>query len=299
MSIKDLNISITGKCNANCIYCPDERAARINKCDINNQTLQKIIEKIPKNIKYIYPCENGEFLIHPQAIEIIRILKKSFKKARIEIFTNFSLLNPKIAETLIKDKLINGITTNQDGISKEGCLKVKKMSISPSRENLLKFIELRNKYKSQIKITISVHTSYRYAKAIQDKFGCLPQKLFEIPKDEEAEIIKFWTPKLIKGKDRMLIPVIHAWAERNNPNIKDEYKKEWPCPLYSQIQNTIYIAASGDVHICNYDFNYEMILGNINHTSLEEILKQRQKFLSSQCSFSWACVKSREKEEIF
>jgi hypothetical protein len=215
----------------NCVYCPI-KGKNNPQAYMSSETIDNIINKFSnqKDIKRIELGENGEFLLHPNALDNIRKLRDAFNNNIIfSVFTNFSLLDKNIAEILVTENLIDEITTTRH-------------SINDNNKNLMQFIKLRDKNKANIKITLSIFTDYRYASMIFYHFGCMPAKLKDISlmsldERDEERLIKYWKTKLNINKDRMIIPIIFSWAERQNPKIPDKYKINTICPLIKN--NTI------------------------------------------------------------
>ena len=78
--LKCINLSLSNRCNASCIWCPVERGTKHN-FDLSYNSIVKIIEEIadpsfPYKLDLIHISENGEALYHPEFLKIVRYILK-------------------------------------------------------------------------------------------------------------------------------------------------------------------------------------------------------------------------------
>lgn len=108
-----LHIDLTNKCNNNCIACwcrsPLLKDKEMEDW-LKNETLPfPLIKDILRDIrelggtKEIKLVGGGEPLMHPDIMEIIRIIKEM--NISVDINTNFTLVNRQIAEEMVKNKV--------------------------------------------------------------------------------------------------------------------------------------------------------------------------------------------------
>lgn len=93
----DLSISITGKCNANCLFCNYVPGVENNKNyfylnDIKKMTWLKYVKKVGLGGGV------GEPLLHPQFLSIFKYLKNAFPHLKMRVISNGILLNNDICE---------------------------------------------------------------------------------------------------------------------------------------------------------------------------------------------------------
>lgn len=96
----EVEYRLTEKCNFNCWYCTDLHNNKVKFRTLSNKDLNKLAEfmnaiESPK-IMYLY---GGEPTIHPQFIEVVKVLDDCVKEGDwLEIQTNLSLPLSKIKE---------------------------------------------------------------------------------------------------------------------------------------------------------------------------------------------------------
>jgi len=98
----NLQMELTSFCNLSCVECP-HRFMKREQSHMDRKTFEAIINKIiiPLNPETIILHKDGEPLLHPKFEEFVEdICDVSF--AKIDIYTNGILLNPKLIKHLSK-----------------------------------------------------------------------------------------------------------------------------------------------------------------------------------------------------
>ncbi|MDQ2086666.1 DUF512 domain-containing protein [Herbivorax sp. ANBcel31] len=102
-------LPVISKCNTSCIFCshkqnPQEvEIFKVEKLDLND--FSEIIEYLSKDKKIVIgesatKIIEGEPFLHKDILEILKMIRKKYKKTVIQITTNGILLNEKIINTL-------------------------------------------------------------------------------------------------------------------------------------------------------------------------------------------------------
>ncbi len=111
----NLDIHLVDHCNLNCMYC-SHLAPFANKYFLDIKQFEKDLSAIPvfvrNKFKYIYLL-GGEPLLHPRAIDIIKIARKYFPNKDIRFLTNgllLSKMSKEFFQTLIDYHIFLDIT---------------------------------------------------------------------------------------------------------------------------------------------------------------------------------------------
>jgi len=104
----NVQIDLTNQCNNNCIACwcnspllgDKAMAPAIKNKSLSFETAIKLIDGLDElGVRAIYFTGGGEPFMHPQILDIMRHIKA--KKIHLDMSTNFTLVDKKIAEQLI------------------------------------------------------------------------------------------------------------------------------------------------------------------------------------------------------
>jgi radical SAM protein with 4Fe4S-binding SPASM domain len=146
-----LNIALTNRCNANCIYCRREHR-KVNK-DMNFQFYREILDNVPF-IKQVQPQIDGEFLLYKWWPQVIRYAQDLGKE--VVMYTNGVLVNKTAIGklmTLQPDKIIFSIDEADDVLYSK--LR-RNLNFEIVKENLLMLRGQRDKYNLDIKLVVRI-----------------------------------------------------------------------------------------------------------------------------------------------
>ena len=95
MTIECINLALSNRCNAKCIWCPTSRGTKHN-FDMPFDTVKKIIDEVadpnfPYQIKMIHLSENGEALYNKDFLDIARYIKLKLPNTALNLLSNFGL----------------------------------------------------------------------------------------------------------------------------------------------------------------------------------------------------------------
>jgi len=279
MSIDCINLALSNRCNATCIWCPTSRGTKHN-FDMPFDVVKKIIDEaadpaFPNPIKMIHLSENGEALYHPEFLEIVRYIRAKLPDTALNLLSNFGLMSAKIAKPLLEEKLLSSIQVNIDGHDAKSYKAVKGISYAGVIKNVKKFLELRAKYDPTFDFSINVMTAFEYTVSVNAFMQTKP--------DQYKRKIPFSTYEETVKSLRKFVPddvfIKHSksglWAERGlitsgRARINVD-QSTLDCPLLMRVEKEVFIAPNGDLYPCCYDDNNDIVLGNVMESTLLEI----------------------------
>lgn len=226
----------TNRCNMKCIFCLVDKSKHI----IQNMPMKLYKRIMEESITHglresITLSGNGEPLLHPEIVEMVRIAKKS--AYQVYLVTNGLSLSRTLSNALILNGL-DIISIGLDGACKKTYESLRiGSSFDKVVENIKVLVELKKRIKSKIQINIhSVATKEN--------------------KKETPQIKKMWEGKV------------------NKVDISDDYreKKELPARIAClALWRQMAINSKGGVHICAYEYDRNRILEQIKEKSIQEI----------------------------
>lgn len=240
-----VTIEVTNKCSAACIMCPREQMIH-NIDTMKFEVWKKIIDESCKlNIEFLDLCGYGDVFLDTELFKKIEYAKNINKNFKIYISTT------AIAMTLNKwDKILKYVDILKFSIygrSKNTYEKVmKNIDYEKAHRNINGFLEINNKNNDK------VYTIGNYI-------------ILDENKHEFEDWVEYWQPRLSE---------VYAWKPHNYTNarnyrdISGKEKKTCGRPL----EGPLNIAYNGDAHVCCFDFNKHLTVGNIKNNSITEII---------------------------
>jgi radical SAM protein with 4Fe4S-binding SPASM domain len=293
-SLESVNLALSNLCGADCIFCPKSPKKLPSNLKIMPiETAKKIIDEIAKKdsatqfVKKLEVGENGDALINPNFLEILRYSKLKNPKLFTNIYTNFQNFKPDISEVVVREKLLDGIVVSIDGHDSESYYKMKKLDLSNTLENIKAFVEARKKHDATIPLNVNSITYAQYVSNLYKKYGSAPLKSDKkVNSDDQFDDFKLIKSRLRKILDLKLDShrraTIILWAERETVMANQKTsKRKIDCPKIKQIASQCYIAPNGDWYACCLNELQNKVFGNINEKTLNQIFfsKERQNFL--------------------
>lgn len=274
----ELNLSIVSTCNANCAFCPrTEYKSEVKFMPL--ELLKNIVDEISSekfkakhNIQMITVGENGEPTLHPNFIDILRMLKQT--GVPIALYTNFSHLTKERAHLIFDEGLLVHIHTNVDGFTRTSYKVMKGLDYIPVCNNIWDFVSLREEKKVSMPLNLHVITAQNYTRAVQKWSGGLwPHK---IPKDiqfvpTESNLIYGYWKGYLGSEDSIAVDDCLMWAERNHTPKKEG---DFNCHNIARVYHSAFIAPNGDWYVCCFDVGNELVFGNLYKQSIDEIFER-------------------------
>ncbi len=135
-----VEIEINSDCNMACPYCPNSKAERVEKGRMDKSLFTEVLNQL-KSINY-----NGRISYHfyneptlsPDLEEFVALTKQYLPDARIDLFSNATLLDKKKIDTLVEkgvDKFSLTKHFRADTKSFESALE----EVSPENKNLIRY----------------------------------------------------------------------------------------------------------------------------------------------------------------
>ena len=171
-----LHIFPAHRCNLKCNYClhslPASQIANkgFKKELMNFSILEKSIEDaalFPERFKVIIFAGWGEPLLHPQLVDMVKLVKQANVAERIEIVSNGTLLTPNLSEQLIAAGL-DRLRISIQGIHSKTYYKL--AGVAVDFNNLVKNITYFHKNKKQTTLYIKTVSSSLPSEAERKKF---------------------------------------------------------------------------------------------------------------------------------
>ncbi len=249
---KIIEIQTMSFCNGGCIVCP-YRSLNIEKKRMSDKVLNKLLTEIENHkneVERVIPYLNNEPSFDTRMMKILRRLKKD--NIFVEVSTNISNWKIKELESIVKEKLIGDFRISFFGHNKKLYEELMTgLNFSETSEKVKYLLDINRKENDKIDIEIIV-VLLPNLDINEIKAGL--NELFDYPKIHffgfldrcgKVEIAK---NKLITNIDAKVVG-----CKLNRP-----YER---CCIY----------ANGNVVICSQDWDQEVILGNINENTIEEI----------------------------
>lgn len=242
-----VRIETTNACNSKCIICPRKTMTRQIKT-MNFELYKYIVDECSQNkLNTLHLHNFGEPLLDNNIYEKINYAKQMGIK-RVKIFSNGSLLSNESASKLI-DAGLDEIKISFDGATPDEFERIRyPLKFDRVIKNIMNLIEMRNKMKSHLKITVAVSST-------SDKNS---------------------TMRLLENSvDNFSFGKLHNWADSEEYikiNTNKSFMLRKPC---SRVWQTFTILSDGNVALCCLDYDGSVILGKIEieKTTIKDIWK--------------------------
>lgn len=248
---RTLSIEVTNACNAKCIMCPRDKMTRALGI-IDDKLFQSIVDQAKElGVNSIQLMHFGEPLMDKNLPAKIAYIKKQGIKSGI--FTNGSLLNPMMAEEIIRSGL-DYIWFSFDAFQKDTYEKIRRgLEFNTVIENIKVFLKTRERLRVLSPKVSSTFVASKENYSEVDKFRDYWDKIVD-----EVEIS---TVDNYAGSIGIEVP----------PNKKfflSRQTKMFPC---DQLWRHFVILWDGRVALCCKDYDGEVVFGDSNKESLIDI----------------------------
>jgi MoaA/NifB/PqqE/SkfB family radical SAM enzyme len=276
-----VNLALSNLCGARCIFCPATRARNKTIRNMPFDYAKKIADEISSSdfrsmhsLQKMEVGENGDALLNPDFVEILRYIKSRNPKLSVSLFTNFQNLRNDISEVVTREDLVDHLEVNIDGHDDESYYRVKRIPYSVVKQNILDFLEARRRHRSRTSLTVRVITYADYVNKVYAKFGRLPQNIEEIldptSLEDDFDLIEAeWKKRLDLQTDVFMRSPIGLWAERGYAECA--HAKTYVCPNLRRVTRECFVAPNGDWYACCLDEKQALVLGNVIEKSISEV----------------------------
>jgi radical SAM protein with 4Fe4S-binding SPASM domain len=253
------NIELTNECPMKCVMCPrtNNMTRDIGFMDFGlfTKVIDELVEANPeyaaKNEVWLHHF--GESLTHPDFPKFIAYASSKGVYACLSI--NPIMLNLKVSRALLEARP-SKLLISLDGHDDESFENIRgvKRAYTRSKENLLRFLELKKELKSKTKVIMSMIN-------------------FELNQESINEMSSYW--RGVEGIDQFLNKPFVNWNGDANDVNRFKNEQNTPAPLEKVTcgypWDKMTIAWDGDVVPCCYDYDKKYVLGNVRQESLASI----------------------------
>ena len=248
-STNEVRIETSTSCNAGCVFCPHPtedftRKRQVMSSDEYKFYLDKTLDEIGDQIEETTFSGFGEIFIDKKVEE--KISYASFCGLAVHVLSNGSLMTPeridKLYEAGVKDIRISLHTSNPESYSKIMNYKSSKFNYESTFSNLDYAIKNKPEETDIIITADIVDSNEKDVEQLIEDFG-------------DTCSLEVWKPhNWVYGK---------AYRDKESPNTLDTCGRPFSGPIQIQID--------GDVIMCCFDFNNQLVLGNFKRQTLKEI----------------------------
>ncbi len=258
-----VHIDVCSICNFKCNFCfqADTEAMKKKSYQFGSMSLD-LFKKITDDLKQfkhkmrkVKIGLHGEPTLHPELPQMISYMRSQDVTEIIELFTNGSLLNPKLNKAMI-DAGLNRINISVEGLSSEKYKEVTGSTVDMKKflENIKNLYEVRADCKIYIKI-VDINLSQEDKDKFYVTFGDICDEIF-------------------------IENVVPQWAEVNKFDVDttgmygqkiDRYKEVCPFPFMY-----LHVNFNGTVSPCTLDWGKEVLIGDVTKESLLEIWRGKK-----------------------
>jgi len=244
---KEITIEVTNKCGAKCTMCPREKM--IQPLEVMNQELYEKIVKdaFKEGVEIIDLCGYGDVFLDRGLMEKLKFTKKIKPNCKTYVSTTGNTMISRYHEDILKylDILkfsIYGTTPEVYKLAMGG------LSFEKSMRNIDEFLSLDRLKK--------VYTIGNFIE--------MPET-----KHQTKEWIEIWEKKLSE---------VYVWKPHNYidgrkyRDIKGQKQTSCGRPLDGPLN----IAVSGKAHVCCFDYNKLMEVGDAKNMTINEIMKSKK-----------------------
>lgn len=269
-----VTIETASVCNLRCSFCPYPDSEKENKL-MTIETFKEILNKLkafPIN-NYasltICPAGLGEPFLNKDIIDMLRLIRGDFPGAKIQIDSNFTVLNGDIIEVIVKENLLDivGCSLNyfDSKLYNSLCGSDKLSSVINS---IGVFCDTIKKYDSKLRISLAMKKHPDISSTEQ--------------KNIETKIFNQWGDGVVIWWNDIL-----NWGGK--VNIDSDSRLVFPC--YGLFLNNLVIDMNGEIYPCccalSQRFDNELSLGNIARTHYSDIEAKLKRLRSSHLNQKW------------
>jgi len=241
----EITIEVTNNCSATCIMCPREKQSRELE-SMAAMDWEKIIDDAYlHNIKVLDLCGYGDVFLDNKLFEKLKYAKQINPDFHVYVSTTGIAMTQGKFDDITK--YIDTLKLSIYGTNKTVYEEVMSgLDYDKALGNILGFIDYQEKGRSPVYIIANF--------IVMDE-----------NKHQLEEWIEYWEPRVNE---------VYAWKPHNYTDgrhyrdITGKEQKSCGRPLDGPLN----IASNGDVHVCCFDYDKVLTVGNIRAQSIEEIL---------------------------
>ena len=238
---KTITIETTNRCSASCTMCPrDKFSDRLSTMSVEMYT--KIIEDANDvGITTIDLCGFGDVFLDNTIIEKLIMTKKINPEFNIYASTTGIAMREKYHSYI--NKYIDTLRFSIHGFTQETFEDVMRgLSYDKCMRNIHEFLKINE-------------NTYTIGSFVQ-----LPENQKEV-----QDWISYWEPKL----SQVCVWLPHNWTTGRKFRSIDKSKQK---TCGRPVSGPLNVSANGDAHVCCFDYNKELKIGNMHVNSISDVL---------------------------
>jgi len=244
---KEITIEVTNRCGAKCIMCPREKMKQnleVMSFDVYKKTVD---DAFSCGVELIDLCGYGDVFLDRNLMEKVKYTKEINPNSKVYISTTGNAMIEKYHEQILE--YVDILKLSIYGVTKE------------IYENVMGGIKFEKSYKN-----INSFLSKDKTKKV---FTIGNFILMQENKHQMQEWIDYWEPKLSE---------VYVWKPHNYVDGRSYRKidKNSQKTCGRPLEGPLNIAVNGKAHVCCFDYNKEMIVGDIKTQKISEILNSEE-----------------------
>lgn len=246
---REVHIETTGRCNANCVFCPHDVLER-KFTDMPDALFNKIIEdlkEIPENIKFhISPFKVNEMLLDKNIFKKISIINEELPNASIRFFSNFNAATEETPALIAQIKNLSSLCISLNSLNEKEYREMMSLDLNRTLKNVMTLFEYNKQHRILDKITLL---------RVGD----------ESERDSEFEADVYNVFAAYKDQYEVLVLTRGEWIdylERAEKKLQNN-----PCLRWFEVS----ITCTGKVSFCCMDGKCQYPIGDVNTESVLDI----------------------------
>ncbi|MBN2290341.1 MAG: radical SAM protein [Candidatus Glassbacteria bacterium] len=232
-----IQLETTIHCNSHCDFCQQRLVAR-RPGFMDERLVHKIIDESAGHGITYRPFLQNEPLMDKRMADIVSYIRRD-KTAKVELNTNGGLMTPETSEKLL-DAGLDMVRFSIDGFSKEVAEIIRPIDYGCVLENTRTFIELAARAGHPCQVEVRMIDT-------------------ELNRHQQADYLEFWSGL---GAEAKVVP-LYNWPWSGQTGYVPA-----PCP---KILREMFFVVDGRAVLCCWDSQARAVIGDINHTPLQEI----------------------------
>ncbi|MDP7068184.1 MAG: SPASM domain-containing protein [Acidimicrobiales bacterium] len=252
----EITIEVTNNCSASCVMCPRELMTKPIERMTDEVWRKTVDDAFAHDIKVLDLCGYGDVFLDKDLFRKLDYAKSLNPEFHVYVSTTGAAMFPRKFEQTLEyiDTLkfsIYGTTKDVYEKMMEGC------DFDKSMSNILDFLNFQAGSSSATWMIANYIVMEENAHQLQDW-------------------IDMWEPKMDE---------VYAWKPHNWVTARDyrDMSGKTQSSCGRPLDGPLNIASNGDAHVCCYDFNKVLTVGNIREQSIDEILSgEAMKFIQEK-----------------
>lgn len=256
-----INVDPSDKCNFRCKFCPTGDLELMKNTpgrlfgSMEFELFKKIVDDIcefEEPLKVLRLYKDGEPLLNPHFVDMIKYAKQSGCCDRVDTTTNASLLTPELSLAIINAGL-DRVNISIEGVNNEQYKDFSdyKLDFDKLVENIKFFYENKKQCEMIVKINGDILTEEQKQK-FYDTFGDITDGIFI------ESIMDCWPTYELKKVD----------VNDERGIYGQEIEEVMTCPY---VFYSFSINSNGTVSLCFLDWSRKLIIGDVSKQSIKEI----------------------------